>query len=261
MRSRGLLTLCVPLSALLCLFSAGSACGGELILGFPNGLAGWSTSGDSGTVTASNGQATLAESVFTAETDLFLSFSVPTGAQSLQFTLVSLLADSSLDANNANGYLPDAFGASVLDPNHPGTSLVPTVNSTTDSFYIRDVVDGVTQGQAASEVTVSPVSGTPALISVDISPLTAGQQAEILFRLIGGTDPSSSSTVTLSDVKVVTSAGPSVPEPSSFILAGLGLLGGLSYSLCASWGRRNFGPARAPLSRTNASAPATIGDS
>src|SRR5262245_65752161 len=61
----------------------------------------------------------------------------------------------------------------------------------------------------------------------------AGQQAELLFRLIGGTDSSSSSTVTLSDVNVSAASGPSVvPEPSAFFLGGLGILGGLGYVLC-----------------------------
>jgi hypothetical protein len=231
MRARGLLAFSVRCFALVSFFSTGSATGGEIILGFPNGLAGWSTAGDSGTVTASNGQATMSESVFATETDLFLTFSVPTGPQSLQFTLASLFADSTLADNLANGYLPDAFGASLLNPN-TGMPLVPTVDASTDSFYTRDVVDGVTQGQAAIGVIVSPVSGTPALISVDITSLAAGQQGEIFFRLLGGTDPSGTSTVTLSDVKIVTSSGPSLPEPGSFLLAGLGLLGWLGYLLC-----------------------------
>jgi len=112
----------------------------------------------------------------------------------------------------ANGYLPDAFGASLLNPNTLAP-LVQTVSSS-DSYYIRDIVDGVAQGQAATGVSVTPVSGLPTRISVDISSLQAGQHAEVLFRLIGGTDPSSSSTVTLSDVNVI-AAGVAVPEPST----------------------------------------------
>jgi len=200
------------------------------ILGFPNGLTGWSTAGDSGTVTASGGLATIAESTFALETDLFVSFTVPTGAQSLQFTLNSVFADSTVADNNANGYLPDAFGASLLNPNTLA-SLVPTVDPTTDSFYTRDVVDGVTQGLAANGVTVSSPPGSLALISVDLSSLGLdGQTAQVFFRLIGGTDPSSSSTVTLSNV-IVNTAGSAVPEPGTFMLASLAIL------CCVGYGR------------------------
>lgn len=205
------------------LVASGSSARGDLVLGFPNGLTGWSTAGDAGTVSSSGGLATISESAFATETDLFLNFTVPTGAQSLQFTLVSVFADSTQAENEANGYLPDAFGASLLNPNTL-SSLVPTVDQTTDSFYIRDVVDGVTQGQAASGVTVSSLAGTLGVISVDLSSLALdGQTAQILFRLSGGTDPDSSSTVTLSDVKVI--AGTSaVPEPASIITGLTGML-------------------------------------
>ena len=102
--------------------------------------------GDSGTVSAAGGLATVAESQFAIETDLFLSFTVPTGASSLQFSLNSVSADSTVADNTANGYTPDSFGVSLLDPN-TGMSLVQTVNMTTDSFYTRDIVDGVTRGR------------------------------------------------------------------------------------------------------------------
>jgi len=217
---------------MLSLLAIGSAARADLILGFPQGLTGWSTAGDTGTVTASGGQATMTESTFMAETDLFLNFTVPTGAQSLQFTLVSVFADSTQTDNSTNGYLPDFFQASLLNPNTLA-SLVPTVDQTTDSFYHRDVVDGVTQGSAATGVTVSTSPGALGQISVDLSSLGLdGQTAEVFFRLIGGTDPSSTSTVTLSDVKVI--AGASVPEPGTFILASLAIL------CCVGYHRRRL---------------------
>jgi hypothetical protein len=229
MRFPGFRSNVIPLLALLILFAPAVPARADLSLGFSNGLTGWTTAGDSGTVTASGGQATIAESTFASETDLFLNFTVPTGAQSLQFTLNSVFADSTLAANNANGYLPDSFGASLLNPTTLA-SLVPTVDPTTDSFYTRDVVDGVTQGLAANGVTVSSLPGSLALISVDLSSLNLdGQTAEILFRLTGGTDPSSSSTVTLSDVNVLTQSTVTVPEPNSFILAVLGIVSWIGY--------------------------------
>jgi hypothetical protein len=221
MRRRKIRLFILALCAFLIPLAIVSPARADLVLGFPNGLTGWSTpndgsaQGDPGTVTASGGLATITESTLAAETDLFLNFTVPTGAQSLQFTLNSVFADSTLANNAANGYLPDAFGASLLDPNTL-LPLVPTVDQTTDSFYTRDIVGGVTQGSTAPGVTVSPSAGTLGVISVDLS--NAGldsQSAEILFRLIGGTDPLSTSTVTISNVIVI--AGGSVPEPASII--------------------------------------------
>jgi hypothetical protein len=212
--------------AVLCL--AGPAARADQVLGFPNGLAGWTTPnsspnpapGDPGTVTTAGGLTTIAESTFAVQTDLFLTFTMPSGVQSLQFTLNSVAPDSTVAENNANGYLPDAFGASLLNP-RTLASLVPTVDVTTDSFYTRDVVDGVTQGEAVTGVTVTTPPGVLAVLSVDLSSLNlGGQSAEILFRLVGGTDPENSSTVTISDV--IVKGGAAVPEPGTLVL---GLLG------------------------------------
>ncbi len=223
----GILVVCSMIAA------AGPPARADLILGFPNGLSGWTTAGDSGTLTAAGGLATIAESTFALETDLFLTFTMPSGVQSLQFTLNSVAPDSTVDNNNANGYLPDFFGASLLNPSTLA-SLVPTVDSTTDSFYTRDIVDGITQGQAALGVTVTVPSGDIALVSVDLSSLNLdGQSAEILFRLAGGTDPDSSSSVTISNVIVI--GGASVPEPSTLLL---GVIGGLFTAGGYCWRRR-----------------------
>jgi hypothetical protein len=258
MRRRKTLMRSIPVFALLSLVAAVSPARADLTpLGFSNGLAGWNlpdngltTQGDIGTVTSTGTTTTIAESTFASETDLTRTFIVPTGAQALQFTLVM----SSPDSTAASGITPDAFGASLLDPN-TGLPLSAIVGGS-DSFYTLDVVGGVTQGQAASGVSVSPLSGAPALISLDISPLLAGQQAEILFRLIGGGDPLSSSTVTLSDINVIAASGPSlIPEPSSFFLGGLGVLGWLGYALrfracrgAATWHRPQRGPSPPPAS-------------
>jgi hypothetical protein len=213
----------------LCLFLGLSAVGfparADMNLSFDSSLTGW-TSSDASLVSASNGQATITESSSSMETDLYQTFTVPSGAQSLQFTLVSIFADS------PPAIPRDAFGASLLDP-ITGTTLVSTVptDPTSDSFYTRDVVQDVVTPSLAAGVSESPVPGTQELVvSLDISSLAAGQQAEILFRLIGG-DDLSSSTVTLSDVGVLTSPTQAVPEPSTFFVAGLGILGWLGYAL------------------------------
>ena len=203
--------------AFLIPLAMGSPVRADLVLGFPNGLTGWSTpndgsaQGDPGTVTASGGLATITESTFAAETDLFLNFTVPTGAQSLQFTFNSAFPDSA----PSNGVTPDAFGASLLDPNTL-SPLVPTVPDS-DSFYTRDIVDPLPDAVSTNQVTFPTAPpGVLAVVSLDLSTQGLdGQSAEILFRLIGGTDPLSTSTVTISNVEIIT--GAAVPEPSSIV--------------------------------------------
>jgi hypothetical protein len=208
---------------------------GDQVLGFvPNGLSGWSTYGDAGTVTENGGLATIMESTNASETDLYMNFTVPTGgAQSLIFTINAVNPDSPY-----TGGSPDSFGASlgVITPDMSGMNpptvspLVPTVPFS-DSFYTMDVV---TDPNATSILTAAGASAPtfPTIlgqVSVDLSGLAGGESAGILFRLIGGSDPYSSSTVIISNVEIMT--GSAVPEPSSIIpglsavLVGAGVMG------------------------------------
>jgi hypothetical protein len=221
-----------------------------LSLGFTSGLAGWTTPddnpflGDPGTVTSSGMQATLNESTSAFETDLIITFTVPTGASELLFNLVSFVPNSTVPNSDAgSGYAPAAFGASLLDPN-TGLPLVPTVIdptdglSHTDSFYTRDLASPITAPGVASGASESTsVTGVFSQVSVDIPSILVGQQAEVLFRLLGSIVPpgetnSDDSSVTLSDVKIITNQGQvGVPEPSNFFMAGLGVLVWLGYGL------------------------------
>ncbi|GEM_PF-4317705 len=202
MRSGKIGPFFIPVFAVLISLATVSPARADLLLGFQNGLTGWSTYGDAGTVSASGGMATITESASASETDLYMSFILPTGAQSLQFTINSVSPDSAY----ASGVLPDAFGASfgVITPDPTGvnppavSSLVPTVDQTTDSFYTMDVVTNANPALAATGVTVSSSPGIFAQVSVDLPSNLDGQSAGILFRLIGGTDPYSTSTVTIS---------------------------------------------------------------
>ena len=111
-------------------------------------------------MTASGGLATITESTFASETDLYLNFTVPSGTQSLQFTLNSVFADSTLANNNANGYLPDAFGASLLNPEYAGLARA---NGRSDNrlFLHKGHSGGAfTRELAANGVTVSSSPGS-----------------------------------------------------------------------------------------------------
>jgi hypothetical protein len=190
----------------------------DLVLGFPNGLSGWSTYGDSGSVTASGGLATITDKTGTSETDLYINFTIPTGgAQSLQFTINSVSADSS-SGGTGNPFFGASFG--VIDPTQtpPTVSpLVPTVDQFTDSFLTMDVVTNPNPPLTTPMiVTVSYPAGVFAQVSLELpSNLAAGQSAGVLFRLNGGMDGDTGSSVTISNVLIVT--GAAVPEPSSII--------------------------------------------
>ncbi len=194
-------------------------------LGFPTGLAPWSNpndgtaQGDPGSVTWNNGQATLTVSMNSVETELFLDFTIPTGAQSLQFMINSVVA---FDTAPING-LPDFFAAGLVNPSTQ-ISLVPTdfSNETSNSFYNEDIVNGAFNVATGMGVTVTPMMGLPAVVSVDLSSLD-GQAAEIDFGLFGGSDLQSTSTVTISNVRIVTATA--VPEPSSIITVLTALVG------------------------------------
>jgi len=190
----------------------GSRSKAEMALGFSSGLAGWSVS-DSSLVSVTNGVATIAESPTSQETSLYLDFVIPNDALNLSFVLNQVNPDQ--DTLNP----PDAFGVALLNPG-TGFSIVSTIDATTDSYYIRDVLEGITSGQAAAGVTTLPTSDAlPLLVSVDLAGLQ-GQTARIYFRLLAGGDNSNAS-VELSDVIVHTTSA-AVPEPGAFTLAVIG---------------------------------------
>lgn len=224
---------------------------------FSNGLNGWSVAANPDTVSIAGGHATINETgetvvnvstgIATAsqsgdfsvlEIDLYQVFTVPTAPQTLQFTLNNLTPDTS----GLNP--PPGFGASLLDPTSKA-ALVSTVNGTTDSYFTQDPTTGIASYTSDVTVSTDPLSNLTR-ISEDISGLTVGSQAEILFRLIEGGDLST--TASISNVELF--AGPSnpggsgnpnqgggnpvVPEPSSMLLFGLGMAGMAIYGRRAS---------------------------
>jgi hypothetical protein len=198
---------------------------GDQVLGFPNGLTGWSTYGDLGSVTAGGGLATINDMTSTYETDLYMSFTVPNGgAQSLQFTINFVSADSSYGGSGIP-FFEAAFG--VITPDMSGNNnppavapLVPTVvldGQTTDSFYELDVVTNPNSNSVSTAPGVTAPSWQVILgqVSVYLPSTLDGQSAGILFRLNGGTGGDTGSSVTISNVEIVPASA--VPEPSSII--------------------------------------------
>jgi hypothetical protein len=217
MRSGKIGPIFIPVFAVLISLATVSPARADLPLGFQ--LTGWSTYGDAGSVSVSGGSATINDNTSTQETDLYISFTVPTGgAQSLQFTINSVTADSSYDGGG-----PPFFGASfgVIDTsqNPPAvSSLVLTAFSDTDSFYTMDVVTDANAPVATpSIVHVSYPAGVFAQVSLDLGSTLDGQSAGILFRLNGGTEGDSGSSVTISNVEIVQATAAAVPEPAPIV--------------------------------------------
>lgn len=205
---------------------------------FSNGLNGWSVTtgpGNTDTVTIAGGTATIdntGETVVSvssgiatisqsaldpsvSEIDLYQVFTVPSSPESLQFTLSGLTPGMSDP--------PAGFGSSLLDP-LTGLPLVPTVDATTDSFFTHDLTAGA-PGLVAMGVTATPslTSDPPLTISVDVSGLTVGSSAEILFRVLEGGDLNANASFTNVVFNEGGGAPHVVPEPGTFgmLLAGM----------------------------------------
>ncbi len=178
---------------------------------FSSGSTGWNVS-DANYVSFVGGEAVMSEHLLDNEVLLWQQFTLSPNAMTLSLDLISLVTEAD------GGFLPDALNISLLDP-LTMTSLVPTVNSVSDAYYTRDLVNGIVEGVAASGVTVLPSSSSlPLTVALDVSALSS-QDVRLQFKLIGG-GVDYSSSLTLDNVREV------VPEPSSwllFLVVGLGL--------------------------------------
>jgi hypothetical protein len=158
-----------------------------------NGLGAWTVSNSSFVTAIGQNEVLMQEDATDVKTDLSQDFVVAQDMSVITFTIDA----TTFDGDFQNGETPDAFGASLLD-SVTGKSLVPTVDGSTDSFYTQDLESGITSGLAADGVMVSAgaTAGT-ICVSVDTSAL-GGDNAELLFRVIAGSDPETQASVTLS---------------------------------------------------------------
>lgn len=150
---------------------------------FAGGLTGWTVT--SGTVISSHGITQLQEATTALTSTLQTTFVVPDNPQSLSFDLAAL----GLEA--PNGGVPDAFEVSLLDGQN--NSLVQTISNEATSF-INWQPDG----------TVSKGSGVTfdgRRVTLDVSQLTPGTTATLIFDLIGN-PPGTASTASIANVQV-----------------------------------------------------------
>src|SRR5262249_49544125 len=116
-----------------------------------DGLEGWQLTDASLVTVNQDHRAVVRESATEVEVDLFQDFGIPSDATTLAFTLSDMTFDNLLAPDET----PDAFGVSLLDSSTL-SPLVGTVDEFTDSYYIRDLEQGVTQGMAAAGVVITP---------------------------------------------------------------------------------------------------------
>ncbi|QGJ71800.1 Hypothetical protein PBC10988_35090 [Planctomycetales bacterium 10988] len=150
---------------------------------FSAGLTGWTASEDSVQVVGE--VANLYESSTSLLSTLEQSFVVPEGATSISFDLVALGLESSTA-------IPDAFEVSLLNAAHQ--SLVPTFHPEATSFF-NVGPDGLPR--VAAGVTID---GTR--VTLDLSSLTPGTEARLVFDLVGN-PPGLTSLVRIDSVELL----------------------------------------------------------
>ncbi|WP_233902915.1 putative Ig domain-containing protein [Stieleria maiorica] len=112
------------------------------------------------------------------------AFVVPDAPSALEFSFDDLVFDET-----DTGFINDAFEVALLDPF--GNSLVPSIDRGHDAFF--NVTEQIATA-AASGVTI-----TENKVVVDISGLTTGETANLVFRLIND-DADSASTVRITEL-------------------------------------------------------------
>jgi len=183
---------------------------------FSAGLTGWTVS-DPTFVSTTSGAAILSEPNNALVVTLEQSFTIPIGSLYIELVLSDLVTEQ-----DVGGLL-----------NASDVSLVPTVAGTTN-FYIRDLCAGVTEGEAASGVTLTPSpSSLPLSICLDISALTATTpvEAKILFELVAGgplTDGASYTPLTALLCSTTEAEEVAVAEPMSSLSLVRSLFGALA---------------------------------
>jgi hypothetical protein len=185
---------------------------GDVPCGFEEGLAGWSVGerGGSpegrGTVTAGTMRATLREGN-SFDVTLARSIVVPANPGVLTFRFENLAFDPADPA-----FINDAFEVALLDAE--GRSLVHTIAAGRDAFF------NVGEDAPAATGTGTTVSGPD--VRVDISALTPGSTATLVFRLVNN----DSDTATAVDITCVQLESGGVPQaafapvpPTKFFVA------------------------------------------
>jgi large repetitive protein len=165
--------------------------------------AGWNLQGGT---TISNGAATLTETSQKLA-QLTQDLIIPTGAKRLQFTIKDnhlVLGDSSKTAN-------DAFEVALLGTNYkPLAGTSQGLNNTDSLLNIQ--ANGTTY--KSNKVTITSLSPTSQIVSIDLTEITPETQATLYFNLLGF--GARTSTVKIDDIKLFSAAQP-IANPDNIV--------------------------------------------
>jgi DNA/RNA endonuclease G (NUC1)/PKD repeat protein len=156
----------------------------------------WNTAGATNII---NGTATLTEQSQKLS-ELTQAFIIPTGAKTLQFTILNnnlIPGDTTKTAN-------DAFEVALLDTNTfkplAGTSI--GLNHTDSLLNIQ--ANGTIH--KSDKVTITALGNNSSIVTIDLTQVTPTTQATLYFNLLGF--GARTSTVTIDDVKLFTDTQP-----------------------------------------------------
>ncbi|WP_396134999.1 PKD domain-containing protein [Chamaesiphon sp. OTE_8_metabat_110] len=156
----------------------------------------WNTLGATNII---NGTATLTEQSQKLS-ELTQAFIIPTGAKTLQFTII----DNHLVTGDTTKTANDAFEVALLDTNtfNPlaGTSI--GLNHTDSLLNIQ--ANGTIH--KSDKVTITTLGNNSSIVTIDLTQVTPTTQATLYFNLLGF--GARTSTVTIDDVKLFTDTQP-----------------------------------------------------
>jgi PKD domain/Bacterial Ig domain len=164
---------------------------------------GWNTLGATNII---NGTATLTEQSQKLS-ELTQAFIIPTGAKTLQFTIV----DNHLVKDGGTGGLGDwgnkapndAFEVALLDSN-TFNPLAGTIGLTHSDSLLNIQANGTIH--KSDKVTITALGNNSSIVTIDLTQVTPTTQATLYFNLLGF--GARTSTVTIDDVKLFTDTQP-----------------------------------------------------
>jgi large repetitive protein len=150
---------------------------------------GWNLQGGT---TISNGAATLSEASQKLA-QLTQDLIIPTGAKRLQFTI----KDNHLVLGDSSKTATDAFEVALLGTNFQPLAGTSQGLSNTDSL-LNIQANGTTY--KSNKVTITPLTGTSEVVSIDLTEITPETKATLYFNLLGF--GARTSAVTIDDIKI-----------------------------------------------------------
>jgi len=184
-----------------------------------------------GSVTINDCDATLREGD-SFDVTLSLPIAIPTQASTLNFNYSNLAFDTT-----SQGRIKDAFEVALVDAS--GNSLVPTIAANRDAFL------NVAEGQPAALGAWATSAGQT--ITLDVSHVTPGTAATLVFRLVNN-DGDVNTSVVVGSVRVAPLTGqpvdpggqPAAPTVSSPAAIDFAHLADVSASIQPVYGRTSF---------------------